>query len=158
MTNIKFAPVSPDDTFMIEQIAGWYFDEWKIPVDKTKAKLKAVTADSSQFQISMALDSNPIATGGLYNHVGLLDKEPRFSVYKNWLVLVYTIPDRRHQGYGALLCNYIQEHAKNLGIDKINLFTDTAEQLYRRLGWKEIERLNIGQRNIVVMEKNFTET
>lgn len=25
----------------------------------------------------------PVATGGLYNHVGLIDKEPKVSKYKN---------------------------------------------------------------------------
>jgi GNAT superfamily N-acetyltransferase len=101
----------------------------------------------------MTLDGVPISTGGLYHHVGLLDKAPHLKVYKHWLALVYTIPKQRNQGYGALICQRIQHHSKSIGIDKLYLFTDTAERLYRRLGWAEIESLSIDSRNIVVMEK-----
>jgi GNAT superfamily N-acetyltransferase len=97
----------------------------------------------------------PIATGGLYNHVGLLDKEPRFKIYKNWLALLYTIQDMRYHGFGALICRHIEEHSKQIGINEIYLFTDTAESLYTRLGWHPKERLNFGERNIVIMKKDF---
>ncbi len=35
------------------------------------------------------------------------------------------------------------------------LFTDTAESLYERLGWHQLERLFLGERNIVVMKKSL---
>lgn len=136
-------------------IANWYFTEWKIPIDTTIQKLQIITKDNSQFQILMTLDGIPISTGGLYNHIKLLDKEPRLKIYKNWLALVYTTPEKRHQGYGALICKHIQNHSKHLGFDAIYLFTDTAEQFYKRLGWIEIERLAIGNRNVVVMKKEL---
>lgn len=136
-------------------IADWYLSEWKIPIDKTIQRLRTITTDNSQFQILMTLDGTPISTGGLYDHVGLLDKEPRLKIYKNWLALVYTIPDKRHRGYGALICKHIQDHSKNLGIDTMYLFTDTAEQLYKRLGWNEMERLSMDSRNIVIMRKEL---
>lgn len=155
MTGINFKIVQPNDTATFQLIADWYLSEWKIPVDKTIQKLQTVTTDASQFQILMSLDGIPISTGGLYNHVGLLDKEPRLKVYKNWLALVYTIPGKRHQGFGKLICKHIQDHSKNLGIDTMYLFTDTAERLYKRLGWTEMERLSMGNRNVVVMNKEL---
>jgi len=154
MSKIAFHLVQPNDLPTFELIAGWYLSEWKIPVDKTIENLQTITADHSQFQVLMTLDGVPIATGGVYNHVGLLDKEPRLKIYQNWLAKVYTIPDKRHQGYGALICNYIRDHSKKIGIDTMYLFTDTAEQLYKRLGWIEMERLNIGERNVVIMKKD----
>jgi hypothetical protein len=35
------------------------------------------------------------------------------------------------------------------------LFTDTAEQLYKRLGWTEMERLATGDRKVVIMKKDL---
>jgi len=67
---------------------------------------------------------------------------------------VYTVPEKRRQGYGALLCRFIEHHAREIGIVEMYLFTDTAEPLYLRLGWQVIERLVLGTRKIVVMKKN----
>ena len=157
MGAIDFQIVQPADRQAMLLIAGWYFSEWHVPVETTMERLQGITADREQFQVLMMLDGRPISTGGIYDHVGLLDKEPGFKIYKKWLALVYTIPEERGRGYGAAICNYIQEHSRLLGFKKIHLFTDTAESLYRRLGWKETERLTVNDRNIVVMEKTLSE-
>jgi len=156
MQTIKFQLVKASDQLTMQLIANWYLSEWKIPVQKTVEGLQKIAGDKLQFQILMTVNDLPVATGGLYNHVGLLDKVPRLNTYKNWLALVYTLPDKRQQGYGALICNHIQNHAEKLGINKIYLFTDTAERLYKRLGWVELERIAIENRNIVIMEKALT--
>lgn len=155
MTKINFQIVQPNDQATFQLIADWYLSEWKIPRDKTIQRLQTITADNSQFQILMTLNGIPISTGGLYDHVGLLDKEPRLKIHKHWLALVYTIPDKRHQGYGALICKHIQDVSKKIGLDTLYLFTDTAEELYKRLGWTEMERLAMGDRKIVVMKKDM---
>lgn len=155
MREIKFEIVQPGDNKAIHLIADWYLDEWNIPVNKTIERLKTITADSSQLQVLMSLNNVPITTGGLYHHVGLLDKEPGFKIYNNWLALVYTIPGMRHRGFGALICNYIQNYSKESGRKEMYLYTDTAESLYERLGWYQLERLSLGERNIVVMKKDL---
>jgi GNAT superfamily N-acetyltransferase len=155
MADIRFHILQPDDNKLMQLIADWYLSEWNIPLAKTTERLQAITADKSQLQVIMMLNDTPVSTGGLYNHVGLLDKEPGFKIYKNWLALVYTVPAIRHQGYGALICNFIQEYAKQLGVEAMYLFTDTAERLYQKLGWYPLERLSLGERKIVVMKKEL---
>jgi GNAT superfamily N-acetyltransferase len=152
MTNINYRIVKPEDDDTIELIAKWYLTEWNIPTQTTVDNIKNLSVESLQFQVLMTLDDLPVATGGLYNHVGLLDREPKFKIYKNWLALVYTIPDKRNKGLGALLCNNIQDHSKGIGLNEIYLFTHTAESLYKRLGWQQIERIELGGKNIVVMK------
>lgn len=152
---IQFHLVNADDNETIELIAEWYLLEWNIPKIKTIQKIRSFNYEKSQFQALMTIDNIPISTGGVYNHVALLDKEPRFNIYKNWLALVYTIPEKRRKGFGALICNYIQEHAKELGIKEMHLFTDTAERLYTRLGWNKLEKIALGKRNITVMKKQL---
>ena len=155
MADIKYQIIRPDDNENIELIADWYLNEWNIPTQTTIEKTKKLSVDNCEFQILMTLDNKPIATGGLYNHVGLLDREPRFKVYKNWLALVYTKPNIRGNGLGALICNHIQAHSKDLGLKDIYLFTHTAENLYKRLAWQQLERLALGGKDIVVMKKEL---
>jgi len=152
---IQFHLVDADDNEITELISEWYLHEWDIPKHTTIQKIRSFADDKFQFQVLLTIDNIPVSTGGLYNHVALLDKEPRFSIYKNWLALVYTIPEKRHQGFGALICNYIQEHAKELDIKEMYLFTDTAERLYTRLGWNKSEQITLGKRNITVMKKQL---
>jgi len=152
---ILFHLVNADDNEIIELIADWYLCEWNIPKQTTIQKIKSFAGDKVQFQVLMTVDDIPVSTGGLYNHVALLDKEPRFSIYKNWLALVYTMPEKRRQGFGALICNYIQERAKELCVTEMHLFTDTAEQLYTRLGWNKLEQIALGKRNITIMKKRL---
>jgi phosphoribosylglycinamide formyltransferase 1 len=155
IADLKFLQVQPDNHNTIQLIADWYFSEWKIPVDKTIQRLKTITRDDSQLQVVMTLDGIPISTGGLYHQVGLTDKQPRFAIYKNWLAQVYTTPGSRHQGFGALICNYIQDYSKKIGVKEMYLFTDTAETLYKRLGWYSLERVSLGERNVIVMKKEL---
>ena len=156
MNTIQVEILQPGDSSSIKLIANWYQQEWKIPEDITIQKQQQIATDTKQFQVLMHVNNVPIATGGLYSHVGLLDKEPRFKIYENWLALVYTIPAMRGQGYGAELCRFIEQQSLSKGRNEIHLFTDTAEALYKRLGWEVIERLSIGDRSIVVMEKKST--
>jgi GNAT superfamily N-acetyltransferase len=155
MADIKFHLISPDDNENIELFADWYLNVLNIPLQTTIEKTKKLSAENYEFQLLVTLENKPIATGGLYNHVGLLEREPRLRIYKNWLALVYTKPDNRGKGIGALLCRHIQEHSKNLGLKEIYLFTHTAENLYKRLAWQQLERLALGGKDIVVMKKEL---
>lgn len=155
MKRIKYHIINTDDNKNIEHIADWYLNEWNIPIETTIEKTKKLSTTNCEFQILMTLADKPIATGGLYNHVGLLDKEPKFKIYKNWLALVYTTPQYRGNGYGELICRQIQNHSKHLGLSDIYLFTHTAENLYKRLEWRQVERLVLSGKEIVVMKKEL---
>ena len=155
MNEIKFQFVNFNDVESINLIADWYFNEWNIPIQNTKDKIKSFKDNNSQFQIIMTLDNIPISTAGLYHSVGLTEKEPRFKIYKHWLALVYTVPEYRKNGFGALICEKIQEHSKEIGINDIYLYTHTAEPLYIRLHWHIIERIELNNKKIVVMKKEL---
>lgn len=153
--DIRFEFVTPDNTATIELIAGWYLSEWNIPPETTIKKLKGLPTGNAQFQVLMLLNELPVASGGVYNHVGILDKMPHLNAHKHWLALMYTLPELRQRGYGAMLCNYIREHARSAGLKELHLFTHTAESLYRRLSWEVTERLNVGAKEVVVMKKTL---
>jgi GNAT superfamily N-acetyltransferase len=155
MSVISFNKVISNDKNSIELIAEWYLSEWNIPLEKTIIQISNFPVEGIPFQVIMTVDNLPVATGGIYNHVALLDRDPRFKIYKPWLALVYTTPENRNKGYGTLLCNEIEKLAKNYGLQEIFLFTHTAEALYKRLGWKQLERIHLNEKNIVVMKKEL---
>jgi GNAT superfamily N-acetyltransferase len=158
MTNITFQRVIPQDKQLIDLISEWYLQEWNISKDRTFQNLSNLLNGGVPFQIIMTIDGLPIATGGIYIHVGLLDREPRFRVYSPWLALVFTTPAYRNLGYGTLLCENIQNVSKELGLREIFLFTHTAEKLYKRLDWQELERISLNNNEIVVMKKTLSES
>lgn len=158
MAIINYHKVEPEDFQNTELIADWYLSEWNIPIQTTVERTRKLSSENCEFQILLTLDNQPVATGGLYNHVGLLEREPRFKIYKNWLALVYTKPDYRGKGLGALICTHIQDLSKDLGLKEIYLFTHTAENLYKRLAWKQLERLALDGKEIVVMKKELKDS
>jgi len=153
-----FEILQPDHLAGAQQIAGWYERQWQMPVATTLEKLQRVARSRSEFHVLMRVDGIPVATGGLHHHVGLLDRVPRLRAHTHWLALVFTVPEYRNRGYGAQLCQYIVQHAADRGITEIHLFTDTAEALYRQLGWEAVERIQVGNRQVVVMVKRMTGT
>lgn len=153
MESIQFHILQAADSALCLTIADWYATEWQIPKEKTLEKLNLVINDANQFQVVMSLNTIPIATGGVYKHVGLLDREPQFKKHPHWLALIYTQDAYRKQGYGALLCEYIQHHAKSPGMTELYLYTDTAESLYQRLDWIVKERIHTSGRFLVIMSK-----
>ena len=152
---IKYQQVRKEDETLIKMIAEWYFSEWNIPTETTLQRLSTFSTDSIPFQSMMSINNVPIATGGVYDHVGLLDREPRFKIHSPWLALVYTKVEYRNQGYGALLCDYIENVSRTSGLKEFFLFTHTAETLYKRLGWQQIERIVLNGKEIVIMKKDL---
>ena len=151
MGEIKFQILTRDDEDKFPLIAEWYHEHWKVSQEKMIEKLRKVTASPSQFHVLMTIDNNPIATAGLHHHVSLQDRVPRFKIYKDWLALVYTIPGERGKGYGALLCEFVMDRAKEMGVKKMYLFTEKAESLYERVGWTFMEKLDTGEKVVKVM-------
>jgi N-acetylglutamate synthase-like GNAT family acetyltransferase len=155
MATIQFHMLTASDTEAIKMIADWYEHEWNISREMSRETIWQAITDEEQFQVLLAVDGRAVGTAGVYRKVSIVEKVPELSRYRNWLALVYTIPDCRGQGWGELICNYAQEHSKEMGIKDLYLFTDTAERLYGRLGWTVLERLTVGSRNIVVMTKRL---
>lgn len=151
--DVQLHKLLPDNTHLIQQIAAWYHNEWKIPVEKTVQNLETITAGSDQIQVVLLINEVPVATGGVYHHVGLLDRVPRLNIHPHWLALVYTLPEHRNKGLGAKLCRYLEDYYRDQQAAALHLFTDTAEKLYTRLGWEVMERLETGGRNLAVMQK-----
>jgi GNAT superfamily N-acetyltransferase len=154
-SEILINKLEPTDKDLILKIANWYFDEWNTPIDKTIHRLTNQPNEDVLFQLVLTKENNVIATGGLCNNVGILKVHEKFNKFKPWVALLYTENSYRHQGLGKLLLEQLEWFAKESKLAKIYVYTYTAESLYRRCGWTQIERVNYKDHDTVVMEKDI---
>ena len=55
-----------------------------------------------------------------------------------WLASVYVNPDYRGNGIGSALVRHVMQHAGDIGVQRMYLYTPDQEQLYARLGWERV--------------------
>jgi GNAT superfamily N-acetyltransferase len=105
------------------------------------------------------IDSLPlalIAFGGDDQLVGAvslkaqdLDIRPQITP---WLASLFVVPAWRRKGVGSLLIQRILGEARRLHLPKLFLWTSSAEALYLKLGWQQVERTDYCGSRIVVMQ------
>lgn len=155
MEGVEFEILDPNDNDKIELIASWYFEEWKIPIKQTTKSLSLIPNYNAFFQIVAIKDGIPIGTGGLHQHVGLKDHVKKYAETAPWIALLYIKSEERGNGIGSTLLQEIEATAKSKKFNQIFLFTYTAEPLYRKFGWNLIEKINIKEKEISVLEKGL---
>lgn len=147
--------ILPNDHELLSRISKWYLDEWKISPEITTQRFAQLSKADIVFHLMVKEGNVPIASGGLHWNVGLFKLHPEFKTAEPWIALVYTVPERRGQGIATLLMNEIEQRSLKLGFKKILLFTNTAESLYKKLGWTVTHRLIYKEKDTVVMEKEI---
>jgi len=155
MQNLSIRFIRPHDDDAINIISDWYFGEWKIPPEETRERIKRLRLEKNEFHMVLNIDEVPVATGGIYSNVRLLESEHRFSSYKNWLDLVYTIPQYRRMGFGALVCEQLERFSRKQGITVIHALTSTSEGLLKRMEWSTSERIYRQRKDFVILKKNL---
>lgn len=152
---ISIEPLDPSDGELIETIAGWYDEEWNAPVEKTVRRLTRQPDEDTLFQLVVYVDDKAVATGGLCNEVNLYNVHERFKAFRPWVGLLYTEEAHRRRGYGTMLLEEIERRAREIGLDTIYLYTFTAESMYKRCGWTEMDRVPYKEHDTAVMQKSL---
>ena len=150
--------INPSDINLIQLVADWYNNmEWKIEPSITITRLSDFANIGLPCHLLVKHDGTPVATGGLYADlgIGLLRVFPEYKKHPYWISLVYTLPEFRGQGIAAFLCKAMEQLAKQHGLTKLNLYTNTAEKLYLREGWTPLERVIYKDSDTVIMEKDL---
>ena len=151
----KCYQVKVNDIKLIARLANWYFEEWGIPKERTLSRLVNHPNDDVLIQLVLKEGNRIIATGGLYNNTGLTLIFPKYKALSPWIAQLYTDKPHRGKGYGSILLNMLEEYAFKSGFTQVYLYTSTAERLYKRSGYVQIERLRYRDANTVVIEKNL---
>jgi len=138
---IAIKKIDPNNIHDIETIAGWYHQEWNTTVEFTKWRLTEQPNEDTLVQLGVYMGEKIIATGGLRNVANITEIYPRFKEYSPWLGLVYVAAHHRSKGYGRRLMKELEAEAVKMNKRAIYLYTFTAIDFYKKLGWREIERV-----------------
>ena len=152
--HVRISMLDRSDRKALHEIAGWYLTEWQIPEATTIERLTNQSKDDIVSHFVASVDGRNVASGGLHKKVGILKVYPGMGKFGPWVAVLYTIPRYRKQGIGEQLMARIEEAAREAGFKKIYLYTYTAESLYRKCGWKEIERVQYKGHSCALMAKS----
>jgi N-acetylglutamate synthase-like GNAT family acetyltransferase len=63
----------------------------------------------------------------------------------------------RGRGHSSTLVRFIENFARENGVDTLWLFTWSAEGVYAKLGWRPVERLEQNGHEVVVMNRTLSD-
>lgn len=138
----------------IPTLARWHFDQWGplTGAGSLDAYITLLTAAARSRTVPSVLVA--LADGQLLGSANLVacDLPPRPELTP-WLAQLFVEPNRRRHGVGAALVRAALERARQCGYRRVYLYTSgTLPQYHRRLGWREVERLEYLGRERTVMD------
>ena len=137
-------------------LAGWHFDQWASyypgqTLQDFERDLKASTCSDGIPQTFVAMvNGKPVGSASLLAD----DFEPRPNLTP-WLASVYVDPSHRRQGIASQLIAAVEQHAAELAIAQLYLFTPDQQHLYRVSGWQDHEVVEHTGRRFSVMTKRL---
>ena len=136
-------------------VADWLWAEFWHKSGKPYAHLLAAVRQSTaahaipQTFVYLAA-GKPVATAGLIAHD--LDDRPELTP---WLAAVYVKPAARHHGYALALIRAVEAAAIAASIERLWLYTGTAEGLYLKAGWRTRETISVGGKPYALMLRDL---
>jgi GNAT superfamily N-acetyltransferase len=98
----------------------------------------------------LLVDDEPVGTASLTAHD--LDERPDLTP---WLAGMFVVPEARGRGYAAQLIAAVEEEARKALVSTLWLYTNTAERVYARAGWRTIEILRHGGKPFALMRRDL---
>ena len=94
----------------------------------------------------------PAGTASIVEHD--LESRPQWTP---WLAAVVVDRSMRGRGHSSTLVRFIENFARENGVDTLWLFTWSAEGVYAKLGWRPVERLEQNGHEVVVMNRTLSD-
>jgi N-acetylglutamate synthase-like GNAT family acetyltransferase len=125
----------------INELAQWHFLEWGyLRVNSTVQRyIDVLDNNLNDDKIPFTIIAKS-ERGKLIGSASLVD----FDMENNndmspWLSGVFVVPDQRGKGFGKLIVTRLEEIAKDIGLEKLYLFTFDTEEFYKKLSWKTVK-------------------
>lgn len=124
---------------LVPVVALWRWHEFGRPAGRTLAQTEARVAASVSLSgpprtFVLLVDGEPVGTASLT----ATDLEERPDLTP-WLASVFVAPEARGQGYAAHLVAAIEEACRAAAVPTLWLYTNGAERVYARIGWRTVE-------------------
>jgi GNAT superfamily N-acetyltransferase len=140
------------------RVTNWIWHKWsKHDGYSFEQTLEYVAASSAGKEIPqtfvLLVDGEPVGTSSLV----AADMKERPDLTP-WMASVFVVPTARRRGHVILLIRTIETAAVAAGIPVLWLYTDTAEGIYAKAGWRTVEIVQRegGKPPATVMRRDFT--
>ncbi len=155
MVEIRFLADLPQH---VDQLAAWHYAQWHEyhagwTQEVARAELYSHTL-SRDLPTTLVLIENELLLGS----VSLLEDDAlELSAFGNaWLASLYVKPEARGRGFGARLVKALMQHAKNISMKEIFLFTPEHKAFYQTLGWQVLQQATVNGQSVDVMSYQIT--
>ena len=141
---------------LVAVVAGWRWREFGQPdgrtLQQTRDDVAASTATLGPTQCFVLLaDDVPVGTASLAAED--LDERPELTP---WLASVTVAPEARGRGYALALIQAVEAAARSAAVPTLWLFTNTAERVYARAGWRRVETVEReGKSPVALMRRDL---
>jgi GNAT superfamily N-acetyltransferase len=123
-------------------IGRWHWERWGSGA--TDGSLESWTSRVASWANAEAIpsvyvalvDGQPAGSASLVPH-DLPERTELWDLWP-WLSGVYVVPDHRGRGVARALVASVEEAARRLTVLWLYLYTESAQGLYKRLGWESI--------------------
>ena len=150
MVQIRFLADVPQH---VDQLADWHHAQWSsLYTDWTHEVARAdllghVKRKTLPTTLVLLEDENLLGSASLLEE----DAAELAAIGNAWLASLFVKPEARGRGFGAMLVKAIMQHAKDISIEEIFLFTPEHKTFYLQLGWMAFHQANLNGQVVDVM-------
>ena len=142
---------------LVPLVARWLWDAFWRHTDKSPDQLLDAVARSASERpmprtFILLVGNEPVGTASLVAHD--LDDRPELTP---WLAAVFVVRHARGQGHAARLVTEVEAHARSASIATLWLYTNTAERIYARLGWRTAETIRHNGKPFALMRRELSQ-
>jgi GNAT superfamily N-acetyltransferase len=152
MTLVRVENIA-DHLDLVDVVARWHWDEWghTDPGGSLQSWTEGLRQRTNRDRIPatyVALDEDELlGSVTLVEH----DMSTRLDL-SPWLAGVYVKPERRGQGVGSALVRHATECAAQMGVQRLYLYTRSAQGFYEKLGWQHLAEDHYEGRRVSIMQ------
>lgn len=156
MLNIDYLENKPE---FVKELSEGIFNQWEEMYKKQGKNVEDIERNCKDRSVKDRIPLTMVASlhGKLVGSVTI--KNDDLSGYPElnpWVAGVFVLPQYRKQGFGSKLVLHAERVAKDVfNKDKIYLYTGSASELYKKLGYKQIDTVERPDKTLTVMEKTI---
>ncbi len=146
-----------DNQDFIPALAQWHYREWAYlrPGESVEERVSRLRESCGHREIPTVViafeDHTLIGSAMLVAH----DMDTRMDL-SPWLAGVFVVPDHRRHGAGAALVQRIIHEARGIGVERLYLYTPSAERFYSCLECSLLEHTSYRGTEVAVMSYTCT--
>jgi GNAT superfamily N-acetyltransferase len=145
-----------DHPQLIPQLAAHHFAQWGYlrpgeTLEERTRRLEQACGRSTIPSVFVALEGGTLVGSAM---LIASDMDERRELTP-WLAGVYVVASCRGRGYASTLVRRVEAEAQALDVQRLYLYTPSAEGLYERLGWELHERCDHLGQQVTIMSKEL---